>query len=64
MPALRAILFDTFGTVVDWRTSLIADLTAFGAGRGIAADDPLQAATPAASRIAASTRASDRLAVT
>ena len=38
MPDLRAILFDTFGTVVDWRTSLIADLTAFGAGRGIAAD--------------------------
>jgi 2-haloacid dehalogenase len=38
MPDLRAILFDTFGTVVDWRSSLIADLTAFGAGRGIAAD--------------------------
>ena len=38
MPTLRAILFDTFGTVVDWRTSLIADLTAFAAGRGIVAD--------------------------
>jgi 2-haloacid dehalogenase len=38
MADLRAILFDTFGTVVDWRTSLITDLTAFGAGRGIAAD--------------------------
>ena len=38
MADLRAILFDTFGTVVDWRSSLIADLTAFGAGRGIAAD--------------------------
>jgi 2-haloacid dehalogenase len=38
MPDLRAILFDTFGTVVDWRSSLITDLTAFGAGRGIAAD--------------------------
>jgi len=35
---LRAILFDTFGTVVDWRSSLIADLGAFGARRGIAAD--------------------------
>lgn len=33
-----AIVFDTFGTVVDWRSSLIADLTAFGATRGISAD--------------------------
>ena len=33
-----AIVFDTFGTVVDWRSSLIEELTAFGAGRGIAAD--------------------------
>ncbi|MSP01812.1 MAG: haloacid dehalogenase type II [Acetobacteraceae bacterium] len=35
-----AIVFDTFGTVVDWRGSLIADLTAFGQKRGIAADWP------------------------
>ncbi len=35
-----AIVFDTFGTVVDWRGSLIADLTAFGKQRGIAADWP------------------------
>jgi 2-haloacid dehalogenase len=35
-----AIVFDTFGTVVDWRGSLIADLTAFGAQRGISADWP------------------------
>lgn len=34
----RALLFDTFGTLVDWRGSLIAELGAFGAGRGIAAD--------------------------
>ena len=33
MSDLRAILFDTFGTVVDWRSSLIAELTKFGAGR-------------------------------
>ncbi|MBV8612185.1 MAG: haloacid dehalogenase type II [Acetobacteraceae bacterium] len=33
-----AIVFDTFGTVVDWRGSLIAELTAFGAQRGIGAD--------------------------
>jgi 2-haloacid dehalogenase len=37
MAALRplAVVFDTFGTVVDWRGSLIADLSAFGAARGI-----------------------------
>lgn len=34
----RAIVFDTFGSVVDWRSSLIADLSAYGATRGIAAD--------------------------
>jgi 2-haloacid dehalogenase len=33
-----AIVFDTFGSVVDWRGSLIADLTAFGQKRGIEAD--------------------------
>ena len=33
-----AIVFDTFGSVVDWRGSLIADLSAYGAKRGIAAD--------------------------
>ena len=33
-----AIVFDTFGTVVDWRSSLIAELTAFGQSRGVAAD--------------------------
>ena len=31
-----AIVFDTFGSVVDWRGSLIADLSAYGAKRGIA----------------------------
>ena len=38
LPQPRAVLFDVFGTVVDWRGSLIADLTAWGAGRGVAAD--------------------------
>lgn len=33
-----AIVFDTFGTVVDWRGSLVADLSAYGAKRGITAD--------------------------
>jgi 2-haloacid dehalogenase len=35
---IKAILFDTFGSVVDWRGSLIAELSAWGAARGIAAD--------------------------
>ena len=38
MTQVKAIIFDTFGTVVDWRTSLIDELTAFGAARGITAD--------------------------
>ena len=33
-----ALLFDTFGTIVDWRTSLIDELTAFGLERSIKAD--------------------------
>jgi len=42
MPAKQpvAIVFDTFGTVVDWRGSLIAELTAFGHERNIEADWP------------------------
>lgn len=35
---VRAVIFDVFGTVVDWRGSLIADLSAWGASRRIAAD--------------------------
>jgi 2-haloacid dehalogenase len=35
-----AIVFDTFGTVVDWRGSLIADLSAYGTKRGISGDWP------------------------
>jgi 2-haloacid dehalogenase len=31
---MRVLLFDTFGTLVDWRTSLIAFLTAFGREKG------------------------------
>ncbi len=40
MREVRAILFDTFGTLVDWRASLIDELTAFGFARGIEADWP------------------------
>ncbi len=35
---VQALLFDVFGTVVDWRGSIIAELTAFGATKGISAD--------------------------
>jgi 2-haloacid dehalogenase len=33
----KAIVFDTFGSVVDWRTSVIDQLTAFGERRGFQA---------------------------
>lgn len=35
---VQALIFDVFGTVVDWRTSLIDDLTAYAARRGIEGD--------------------------
>jgi 2-haloacid dehalogenase len=35
---VQALLFDVFGTVVDWRSSLIDDLTQFGAGKGLTVD--------------------------
>jgi len=38
MGDLKALLFDVFGTVVDWRTSIIRELRAFGAATGAAAD--------------------------
>jgi 2-haloalkanoic acid dehalogenase type II len=38
---VEALVFDTFGTVVDWRSSLIGELSAFGRERGISADWPL-----------------------
>jgi 2-haloacid dehalogenase len=37
-PAVQALVFDVFGTVVDWRSSLIADFTKWAATRGISAD--------------------------
>src|SRR5437660_12523684 len=36
--AVKALVFDVFGTVVDWRTSLIADFTHWSKTRGVAAD--------------------------
>jgi 2-haloacid dehalogenase len=39
MPAdVKALLFDVFGTVVDWRTSLIDNFTTWGNAKGIKGD--------------------------
>jgi len=32
---VSALVFDTFGTLVDWRSSLIVELSQFGAARGL-----------------------------
>ena len=40
MHDVKAVLFDTFGTIVDWRGSLIAELSMFGEARGLTADWP------------------------
>jgi 2-haloacid dehalogenase len=37
-PDVQALLFDVFGTVVDWRSSIIDDLGRFGTERGLKAD--------------------------
>src|SRR5258708_18998710 len=36
--SVKALVFDVFGTVVDWRGSILRELAAFGRERGIAAD--------------------------
>ena len=36
--AIKALLFDTFGSVVDWRGSLIRELSRLGAAQGVTAD--------------------------
>jgi 2-haloacid dehalogenase len=38
LSGVKALIFDVFGTVVDWRTSLISDFTVWGKKRGINAD--------------------------
>lgn len=35
---VKALHFDVFGTVVDWRSSVIAELAAFGESKGMSAD--------------------------
>lgn len=37
-PRVEALTFDTYGTVVDWRGSVLAQLGAFGASRGLSVD--------------------------
>jgi 2-haloacid dehalogenase len=37
-PDVQALLYDVFGTVVDWRTSIIDDLTRFGSEKGLKVD--------------------------
>ena len=39
-PDVRALTFDVFGTVVDWRSSLIRELTALGKAKGVQANWP------------------------
>jgi 2-haloacid dehalogenase len=38
MSDVKALVFDVFGTVVDWRSSLIADFTKWSEKRGVKAD--------------------------
>lgn len=38
MADLKALVFDTFGTVADWRGSLIAEFSDWGRARGLAID--------------------------
>jgi 2-haloacid dehalogenase len=38
MSQLEALFFDVFGTVVDWRTSVIREMAAFGRSKGLTAD--------------------------
>ena len=42
LPPIKACLFDVFGTVVDWRTSVSRDLAAFAKGKGLEAVDWLE----------------------
>jgi 2-haloacid dehalogenase len=38
LPNINVIVFDTFGTVVDWRGSIVGDLTAWGKWQAIQAE--------------------------
>lgn len=38
VPGVKALVFDTFGTIVDWRSSIIEEGTAWGKAKGIQID--------------------------
>ncbi|MCL4764718.1 MAG: haloacid dehalogenase type II [Hyphomicrobiaceae bacterium] len=38
VPQVMALVFDVFGTVVDWRSSIVRELEAWGAAKGVATD--------------------------
>ena len=40
MNGIRALIFDTFGTLVDWRGGMITHLSSWGDARGVRADWP------------------------
>ncbi|MEO9876730.1 MAG: haloacid dehalogenase type II [Anderseniella sp.] len=64
---IKALLFDVFGTVVDWRTSIIRELSAWGTDTHVVADWPAVADgwrglyQPAMERIRAGNRGFVRL---
>ena len=39
-PAVKALVFDTFGTVVDWRSSVAREVEALAKRKGVAIDTP------------------------
>ena len=40
LAAVRALVFDTFGTVVDWRTSVAQEVDALAKRKGLTVDGP------------------------
>jgi 2-haloacid dehalogenase len=38
LTAIKVVVFDTFGTVVDWRGSIVRDLSSWGAAQGLDVD--------------------------
>jgi len=46
LSTVKAIVFDTFGTVVDWRGSIIRDLSCWGRAQNIQAEASLAQPEP------------------
>ena len=51
LASLKAIVFDTFGTVVDWRTSVIREVTSLAREKGLVVTAP-SSPTPGAADMA------------